>query len=129
MRAIVRILVGATLVLAVAAPTAALAHQREVSVVSRGPCSADGRWRLGLATDGDRIGVGFMVDASVPGELWRVRIAHDRFVVFAGRRIATEPDGIFGVRLMVRNLQGPDVIRARAVNTVTGETCFGRAVI
>lgn len=54
---------------------------------------------------------------------------HDGFTVFAGRRIATEPDGIFGVRVAMRNLRGPDVVRARGIDTVTGEVCRGAAVI
>ena len=123
---IARIVAAGTLLLvAVAGPAAA----RETSVVARGTCSGDSTWRLVLVTDGERIGAGFRVDAPTPGELWRVRIVHDGSTVFAGRRIATEPDGIFGVRVAMRNLRGPDVVRARAIDTVTGEVCHGAAVI
>ena len=130
MRTIVRVIGVGAIVLAVAAPSVALAHpHRHASVVSRGACSGEARWRLVLATDGDRLGVAFRVDAAATGEVWRVAIAHDRNAVFLARRVATEPDGLFGVRLILRNHEGPDLVRARAVNTVTGETCVGRAVI
>jgi hypothetical protein len=130
MRAIVRILGVGVLVLAMAAPSLALSRpHRQASAVARGACSDEARWRLALVTDGGRLGVAFRVDASVAGELWRVAIAHDRDAVFLARRVATEPDGIFGVRLVLRNHEGPDLVRARAVNTVTGETCVARAVI
>ena len=70
MRAIVRILAVGALALAVAAPSAALAHRhRPASVVARGACSGEAVWRLALATDGPRLGVAFRVDASVAGEL------------------------------------------------------------
>lgn len=123
---IARILVAGVLILvAVAGPASA----RQTSVVARGTCSGESHWRLTLVTDGERIGAGYRVDAPVPGELWRVRVLHDGYTVFAGRRIATEPDGIFGVRVAMRNLRGPDVVRARALNTETGEVCRGHAVI
>jgi hypothetical protein len=123
---IVRIVTaGALAAVTVAGPATAT----ETAVVARGMCSGESHWRLALATDGAKIWAGYKVDAPVPGEVWRVRITHNGYTVFAGRRVATEPDGIFGVRLSMRNLDGPDVVRARSLNTVTGEVCHGRAVI
>lgn len=95
---------------------------------ARGACSDGSTWRLRLVAGEEMIGVRYRVNSDVAGELWKVRIKQNRRVIFLGRRL-TNGDGDFGVRLATRNTKGLDVFRAAAKNTVTGETCRGRAAI
>lgn len=95
---------------------------------ARGKCSGDSVWRLRLHEADRVIGVGFRVHSGVEGELWKVRIAQNRHLIFAGRRVTNEK-GSFGVRLKTRNTEGVDLFRAGAVNVETGEVCRGRAAI
>lgn len=98
-------------------------------VVARGPCSADSHWRIVLVKDDGAIHVGYRVVSGVSGETWRVRILHNRRLIFRGLQVTHGEDGAFALRLVTRNLEGPDVIRARARNLSTDEVCRGRAVI
>ena len=98
-------------------------------VVARGPCSGDSHWRLVLVQDHGTIAVGYMVVQGVVGDVWRVRVAHNRHIIFRGLQVTHGDDGSFAFRLLTRNTPGPDFFRARARNLATDEVCRGRAVI
>ena len=75
------------------AATPAVAHTRVV--VARGPCSADSQWRLVLVQDHRKITVGYKVVQGVVGDEWRVRIAHNRHVIFRGLQVTHGDHGSF----------------------------------
>jgi hypothetical protein len=109
------------------AATPAVAHTRVV--VARGPCSADSHWRLVLVQDHGKITVGYKVVQGVVGDAWRVRIAHNRHVIFRGLQVTHGDHGSFAFRVLTRNTRGPDLFRARARNLATDEVCRGWAAI
>ena len=99
-------------------------------VVAWGDCDGASHWKLRLSQHRRFIGVGFVVDSGVPGEIWRVKIVHGRHrLVFADLRRTSDPGGSFAIRRPIRNTPGPDVVRAKARNLETGELCFARSVI
>ena len=104
------------------------AFAKDGDVIRRGACSGRSDWKLKLSDEDGRIEVEFEVDQNVVGDVWRVRIRHDGDLVFSGRRTTTAPSGSFEVRILQRDRAGDDRLRARAVNTETGEVCAGRAV-
>ena len=118
------VVMGAMLIGGTALPVLA----KDGDVIRRGECSAPSDWKLKLSEDNGRIEVEYEVDQNRVGDTWRVRIRHDRDLVFAGRRTTRAPSGSFGVRLLQRNRAGDDVVRGRAVNLRTGEVCGGKAV-
>jgi hypothetical protein len=109
------------------AATPAVAHTRIVQ--ARGPCSGDSHWKLVLVQDHGKITVGYTVVQGVVGDMWRVRIAHDRHLIFRGMQVTHGDRGAFALRVATRNTQGPDLIRARARNLSTDEVCRGWATI
>jgi hypothetical protein len=98
-------------------------------VVARGTCSADSTWALRLIEHRRRIAVAFRVDSDTPGEPWLLKLRHGRRLVFVDVRRSSGPDGFVGMRRVVRNTRGLDMIGARAVNLETRERCTGRAAI
>jgi hypothetical protein len=98
-------------------------------VVARGSCTGESHWRLVLIERDHRIGVGFKVVQGVVGNIWRVKIAHNRHLIFRALQATHGEDGSFAVRSWTRNTPGWDFFRARARNLATDEVCFGRAVI
>lgn len=98
-------------------------------VIARGSCTGESHWRLVLIERDHRIGVGFKVVQGVVGNIWRVKIAHNRHLIFRALQTTHGEDGSFAVRAWTRNTPGWDFFRARARNLATGEVCFGRAVI
>ena len=110
-------LVGAIL----AGSLAGSALAKDGDVIRRGACSGSSDWKLKLSDEDGRIEVEFEVDQNVVGDVWRVRIRHDGDLVFSGRRTTTAPSGSFEVRILQRDRAGDDRLRARAVNTETGE--------
>jgi len=96
---------------------------------ARGSCTAESHWRLVLIERDHRIGVGFKVVQGVVGNIWRVKIAQNRHMIFRALQATHGEDGSFAVRSWTRNTRGWDFFRARARNLATGEVCFGRAVI
>ena len=109
------------------AATPAVANTRIVE--ARGPCSGDSHWKLVLVQDHGKITVGYKVVQGVAGDVWRVRIAHDRHLIFRGLQVTHGDHGSFAFRLVTRNTRGPDLIRARARNLFTDEVCRGGATI
>jgi hypothetical protein len=112
-----------------AAPAAADTRSATRMVVARGSCTGDSHWRLVLVEHDHRIGVGFKVVQGVVGNIWRVKIAHNRHMIFRALQATHGEDGSFAVRAWTRNTRGWDFFRARARNLATDEVCFGRAVI
>jgi hypothetical protein len=98
-------------------------------VEARGPCSGDSHWKLVLVQDHHKITVGYRVVQGVVGDAWRVRIAHDRHLIFRGLQVTHGDHGSFALRVITRNTRGPDLFRARARNLSTDEVCRGWAVI
>jgi len=96
---------------------------------ARGSCTAESHWRLVLIERDHRMGVGFKVVQGVVGNIWRVKIAQNRHMIFRALQATHGEDGSFAVRSWTRNTRGWDFFRARARNLATGEVCFGRAVI
>lgn len=105
----------------------ATANTRMVS--ARGTCSGESHWRLMLVKADRGIGVGFRVIQGVGGNIWRVRIVHNRHVIFRGLRATHGERGSFAVRAWARNTRGPDLFRAQARNLATDELCRARALI
>jgi hypothetical protein len=123
----IRTMIVAVAAISLLAATPAIATTRQV--VARGPCSGDSHWRLVLVQDHGTIAVGFQVVQGVVGDVWRVRVAHDRRIIFRGLQVTHGDDGSFAFRLLTRNTPGPDFFRARARNLSTDEVCRSRAVI
>jgi hypothetical protein len=109
------------------AATPAIADTR--MVVARGSCTGESHWRLVLIERDHRIGVGFKVVQGVVGNIWRVKIAQNRHMIFRALQATHGEDGSFAVRSWTRNTPRWDFFRARARNLATDEVCFGRAVI
>lgn len=118
------LVLGALLMVGTALPVLAGAGD----VIRTGACSGRSDWKLKLKDDNGRIEVEYEVDQNRVGDVWRVRIRHERDLVFAARRMTKAPSGSFTVRLLQRNRAGDDLFRGRAVNLRTGEICGGRAV-
>ena len=98
-------------------------------VVASGPCSGDSHWRLVLVEDHGKIDVGFKVVQGIVGDVWRVRVAHGRRIIFRGQLATYGDDGSFAIHLTNRDRPGPDFFWARARNLSTDEVCLGRGVI
>jgi len=109
------------------AATPAIAQTRMVA--ARGPCSGDSHWRLELVKAHGKIEVGFKVVEGIVGDVWRVRVAHGRRIIFRGQLATHGEDGSFAIHLLTRDRPGPDFFSARARNLSTDEFCLGRAVI
>jgi hypothetical protein len=110
-------------------PTLAAADD---DVERKGTCSNNSRWELELEKDDGRIEVEFEVTTKRAGQKWRVRILQNDTLTFKGTRVAKRDDDDrpdFEVEIDRRDRPGVDRFRARAVNTVTGEVCVGRARI
>jgi hypothetical protein len=104
------------------------AHEPRVAA-ARGTCSDDSHWALKLTQYHRRILVAFRVKSGIVGEVWQVKILHNRRVMFADIRKTQEPDGAFVVRRPARNTRGTDFFKALARNPSTGETCKARLAI
>ncbi len=100
-----------------------------VKVGTRGPCSGESHYAALLTTRGRHvIRVGFKVKSGVAGEIWRVKIAHNRHLVLADLR-RTDDEGAIVIRRPARNLEGRDHFWFKARNIATGEVCRARLVI
>jgi len=122
-----RMALAGALVLTVAGAMPATAKAGDV--IRRGACSGASDWKLKLSPEDGMIEVEYEVDSNVVGQVWRVRIVHNGNRIFLGRRMTLAPSGSFTVRLLTRNLAGPDAFRARARNLATDEVCAGGAVL
>jgi hypothetical protein len=96
-------------------------------VVTRGACSGSSHWKLDLSRHGTgRIEADMEVHSATAGQRWHFAF-RDNGVRFGVGTRATQPDGSVDLRRVTANRTGPDVIRVRAKNLATSETCLGRA--
>ena len=94
-------------------------------VQKSGKCSAASTWKLKAKPDNGKLEVEFEVDQNVSGDTWNVRLKDNGMVFFKGTRVTQPPSGSFEVRRRTDNLDGTDMITARAANQSTGEVCRG----
>jgi hypothetical protein len=106
---------------------APVAMAKDGDVIKRGSCSGASDWKLKLSPENGRIEVEFEVDSNKVGQTWQVRLTKNGTQIFSGSRVTQAPSGSFSVRKVTPNGAGSDVIRGRAVNGNTGETCVGSA--
>lgn len=98
-------------------------------VVRRGSCSGPSDWKIDVRKeDGGRLRVKYEVEDGRPDQKWHVFISDNGVGIFAGTRISGA-NGHFEVSKYTANRPGDDRIRTGSNNTVTGETCNGRARI
>jgi hypothetical protein len=116
---------GATAAMLVGGIAAGPVSAKDGEIVHRGNCTAASDWKLKAKPDDGRIEVEFEVDSNRNGQTWAVRITDNGVQVFAGNRTTQPPSGSFEVERHIANRAGADVIRARATNARTGETCTG----
>ncbi len=106
-------------IMAAASPGAAAPRP---AVVSSGACSGASQWRLTLKRDNARIEADVEVQTPAAGQQWRSRFA-DNGVVFGRALRTTVADGSFSATRFAANRTGPDLIRVRSLNLITGEVC------
>jgi hypothetical protein len=124
MRNTLRLVGIGMVVMALLAPTAALA--KDGDVITTGACSGASTWKLKLSDEDLGKEVKIEVDQNVVGDQWKVRMLLNGDVLFKGKRTTRAPSGDFKVRRVVTDLAGKDVVKIRARNLTTGETCFAR---
>ena len=117
-------LTAAALFAAPASP--ALASGNDDVTLRRGQCSETSNWKLKGKHDDGRLEMEYEVDTAVIGREWSVQLTDNGNVIFRGLRTTTAPSGSFEVDIRRADLAGTDVIRGRAVDSVTGEVCYGR---
>jgi hypothetical protein len=123
----VRFGIAGLLTLGLFGSVAPAASAKDTDVIKEGNCTAGSDWKLKLSEENGQIEVEFEVDQNVVGDVWRVRLLHNGDLFFQGQRTTQAPSGSFEVRRVQPNLAGDDVIRARARNLETGETCTATA--
>jgi hypothetical protein len=96
-------------------------------VIERGSCSGSSDWKLKLSPENGKIEVEFEVDTNKVGQTWHVRLTDNGSKFFGGSRVTQGASGSFTVRKATVNLTGTDLIKGRATNAATGETCVGSA--
>ncbi|MEX2439584.1 MAG: hypothetical protein WD739_06860 [Actinomycetota bacterium] len=122
------IMLACVLAIAVLAPGWAGADTTAARVSRRGACSGPSVWKLSVARDAGRLTIRFLVRGGKADQRWNVFISDNGERVFTGSRISGA-GGYFAVRADTRDRAGRDRIKASAVNTVSGESCRGRAAI
>ena len=116
-----------SIVLAGVTPNVSLAH--EDRLVRRGDCSGPSEWKLVVRKeDAGTLRVKLEVEGGRSGQKWHVFLSDNGTGFFAGSRISGS-NGYFEVSRRTANRAGSDTIRAGASNTVTGETCNGKATL
>ena len=111
--------------LALAVPLAA--HAATGLVVTTGTCSGSSTWMLTVKVDHPgTLEADVEVQTPAAGELWRSTF-RDNGVVFAHGHKTTAADGSFSLTRFAVDQTGPDAIKVRSLNTVTGETCVAKA--
>ncbi|HEX4489938.1 MAG TPA: hypothetical protein VH914_01925 [Acidimicrobiia bacterium] len=92
-------------------------------VTTKGHCSARSESKVKAKTDDGRIETEFEVDQNVNGDTWKVVLRDNGMVVARGKATTAAPSGSFEFRRTIADRSGQDVIRAKAMNLKTGETC------
>jgi hypothetical protein len=117
------VLAAGLLTAGMSAAPAAFAKGREV--IKTGSCSASSDWKLKTKADDGRLEVEFEVDSNVNGQTWKVTLSDNGTTVFKGTRVTKAPSGSFEVEKRIANQPGTDMIKGRATNPASGETCVG----
>jgi hypothetical protein len=94
--------------------------------IKQGNCSARSDWKLKAKPDDGMIEVEFEVDSNKVGQTWHVTLLKNGNVFFTGNRVTKAPSGSFQVSRRTPNPAGADMIKGRAHNGATGETCVGQ---
>lgn len=111
--------------LAVAGPAAASGGS---AVVNRSSCVGGGIFTLKAKHDDARvIEVDYEVDTNRVGQVWSVRLYHDRIGIYSGNLVTVAPSGSFTLRRTTGNWSGTDVIQSRAVHG--SQVCGGRVAL
>lgn len=122
------LVVSLGLVLSTAASVSAHAAAEDDVTKRAGTCNRDvSSWRLRVIDDGGVLEVAARIDGGRPDERFDWELRHDGERSFSGSRETRDATGAFTVvRRMVDHI-GVDDIVLRAVNTDSGEVCWGRA--
>ncbi len=126
MRNATRLAIVGLVMAVLVAPSAVLA--KDGDVITTGACSNASTWKLKLSDEDLGKEIKIEVDQNVTGDRWKVRILLNGDVLFKGKRTTQAPSGSFKVRRLVEDSPGKDVVKIRARNLTTGETCFARGV-
>ena len=116
------LLLGASLVLALAAP--AVAKRGDVRVA--GTCTKASTAKLKLSEEDARIEVELEVDQNRNGVRWTVAILQNGSRIARLTRVTRAPSGSFEARVVAPNRPGADAFTVRATSR-SGETCVARA--
>lgn len=92
-------------------------------VVKEGSCSGASTWKLKVGLDNGQIDGEFEVDQNVVGQTWKVEVTDNGTRVFKGTQVTQAPSGSFELNFRTADQAGTDMVRARAMNPATGETC------
>ena len=96
-------------------------------VTTKGHCSAGSESKLKVKADDGAIETEFEVDSNVVGQTWKVVLHDNGALVAQGKATTAAPSGSFEFRRNLANQSGTDVIKAKATNVTTGETCKATA--
>lgn len=111
-------------VIALMAPTAAMA--KDGDVITTGTCSGASTWKLKLSDEDLGKEVSIEVDQNVVGDRWKVRMLVNRELVFKGRRVTKAPSGSLKARRILADTAGVEKLKIRVRNLTTGELCVAR---
>jgi hypothetical protein len=125
MRRIVRIATVGALTLGLLVPATG-AFAKGAEQIKTGDCSARSDWKLKAKTDDGAIEVEFEVDSNRVGQTWHVTLLKNGNAFFTGNKVTKAPSGSFEVQRRTPNPAGDDMIKGRAHNGATGETCVGQ---
>jgi hypothetical protein len=105
---------------------AAPAFANDGDVIKEGRCSGISTWKLKISPENSNLEMEFEVDSNIVGQTWRYQMAYNGSVIAQGTAVTKAPSGSFEIRRLEANQAGQDVLRARALNPATGETCQGQ---
>jgi hypothetical protein len=125
MRKVMQLMGIGLVVMALSAPTAAIA--KDGDVITTGSCSGSSTWKLKLSDENLGKEVKIEVDQNVVGDQWKVRFVLNGDIVFDGKRKTKAPSGSFKARRVLTDTAGADRLKVRARNRTTGEVCQTRA--
>jgi hypothetical protein len=126
MRRIVRIATIGALTLGLLVPATGAFAKGSDAQIKTGSCTAASDWKLKAKADDGAIEVEFEVDSNRVGQTWHVTLLKNGNAFFTGNRVTKAPSGSFEVERHTPNPAGDDMIKGRAHNNATGETCVGQ---
>ena len=126
MRRIVRIATIGALTLGLLVPATGAFAKGSDAQIKTGSCTAASDWKLKAKADDGAIEVEFEVDSNRVGQTWHVTLLKNGNAFFTGNRVTKAPSGSFEVERHTPNPAGADIIKGRATNGATGESCVGQ---